>query len=128
MGLRVHFWFLLVFLPCLISVDASHDTVKHVTSLAEFVPPRAGCVVNLIVEHFRTCWWCYELGNELSGILAKNYVPTTDFTPQSLVTKKTYYENDLKGTCSVNWLIVDNFQGLNKIFNINQLSNIRTKK
>ena len=104
-----------------------HDNVQKVTSLDQFKPPRPGCVVNLIAEHFSTCLWCDQMATKLYEMLQSNYVPIVEYTMKHLLSSNFVWNQNYKGTCFVNWLIVDNFEGLKKIFNPAQLKKIRTK-
>jgi hypothetical protein len=127
MGLILALFTLLVILPCLISVDAGPNSIQP---LIDLKPPREGCLVNLLVESSETCDWCDGVANKLTGMLAENYVQMTEMTLRPY--GKNYaaawrWELDYKGTCFVNWLIVGDFKGLDKIFNPKQLSAIRAK-
>jgi len=126
MGFLALFLTLVVILPCLITANIKHHSVKHLTGLEQFKPPHQGCKVNLIVESIQTCPWCDEMANHLFALLVNNYVPVLEYTPQSLI-KRTQVATMEKGTCFANWLIIDNFNGLQHIFNDRQLSRINTK-
>jgi len=93
----------------------SLQSVPHLSqqraALEHLIPLEHSCIINWILETGPNCEWCEAMFSPLIRGLTQEYHPSSIRIIDATASPENEFWNvDLKGTCSVNWFMAENFK------------------
>jgi len=91
---------------------------QQTTAFEQFMRPEHTCSINWVLETGQNCEWCEAMFSQLIPGLTQGYHPSSIHTEGTVARdEKEFWNFDLKGICSLNWFMAEDFEKLFTISN-----------